>query len=158
MSGLAAFTLLHVLISLVGIGAGLVCLGQMLGARLVRGWTHVFLLATLLTSVTGFFFPFVKLLPSHVTGIVSLIVLVPTLYGFYAARLAGRWRGVYVIGAVAALYLNCFVLVVQLFLKVPFLNAFAPTQSEPPFVAAQGALLLAMIGLGFLAFRRFHPA
>lgn len=157
MSGLVIFTLVHVAISLIGIAVGLVCLGDMLGSRLRSGPTAVFLIATVATSVTGFFFPFVKLLPSHITGVISLVVLAPTLYALYRGHLAGWWRPVYVAGAIFALYLNCFVLVVQLFLKVPALNALAPTQSEPPFLAAQGALLAIMVICGLLSLRRFRP-
>ena len=157
MSGLVLVKLVHVAISLVGIAAGLVCLLDMLGSRLRRGWTATFLAATVATSVTGFFFPFVQLLPSHITGVISLVVLTPTFYALYRGHLAGWWRPVYVSGAIFALYLNCFVLVVQLFLKVPSLHALAPTQREPPFVGAQAALLLVMVICGLLSLRRFRP-
>lgn len=154
---LATFTLVHVVISLVGIATGLVVLGGMLRSQRLPGWTAVFLVTTILTSVTGFFFPFERLLPSHIVGIVSLVVLALTLVALYVRGLAGGWRRIYVATAVFALYLNVFVLVVQAFLKVQFLNALAPTQGEPPFAIAQGAVLLAFVALGILALRRFHP-
>jgi hypothetical protein len=155
--GMTPFTLFHVLISLVGILSGLVVLYGMLQSRRLPGWTALFLITTVATSVTGFFFPFVRFLPSHGVGVLSLIVLafvVPALYRFH---LAGRWRAIYVIGAVLALYLNVFVLVVQLFAKVPALHALAPTQKEPPFAITQGVVLLLFIVLGILAVKRFRP-
>jgi hypothetical protein len=137
----SAFTLVHVALSLVGIVAGLVAMfGLVAGKRLDR-WTVVFLATTVATSVTGFGFPFDHLLPSHKVGIVSLLVLPLAIAARYAFHLAGVWRRIYVIGAAVALYLNIFVLVVQLFLKVPALKAIAPTQKEPPFVIAQLAVL-----------------
>jgi hypothetical protein len=154
---LAIYTLIHVAISLVGIATGLVVLrGLLTGQRLDR-WTSIFLATTVATSVTGFGFPFVHVLPSHVVGVLSLVVLAPAIYARYPARMAGHWRWIYVVGAVIALYFNVFVLVVQLFLKVPALNAVAPTQTEAPFVAAQLVVLLAFIVLGVLAVRRFTP-
>lgn len=154
---LAAFTLFHVVLSLVGIAAGLVVLGGMFGSKRLPGWTAVFLVTTILTSVTGFFFPFTKLLPSHIVGIISLVVLGVAVLALYVYRVAGAWRWVYVATAVLALYLNVFVLVVQGFLKISFLNALAPTQSEAPFVLAQAVVLLAFVALGVLAIRSFHP-
>jgi hypothetical protein len=152
------FTLVHVVLSLVGIFAGLVVLGGMLRSRRLEGWTAIFLWTTVLTSVTGFLFPFKEVLPSHVVGIVSLLALAPALVGLYVYRLAGRWRAIYVVTAVFALYLNCFVGVVQAFLKVPFLHALAPQQTELPFVLAQLAVLVILATLGFRAVRAFHPA
>jgi hypothetical protein len=154
---LPTFTLFHVALSLVGIASGLVVVLGMLGAKRMPQLTALFLVTTLLTSVTGFFFPFTKVLPSHVVGIVSVAVLVVTLLARYAWRLE-RWsRWIYVTGAVIALYLNCFVAVVQAFLKFPALKAMAPTQSEPPFVIAQGALLVIFFGLFVGAVRAFRP-
>lgn len=155
---LLTLTLFHVAISLIGIASGLFVLFRgLLASRRLPGWTAVFLWTTLATSVTGFFFPFVQFLPSHAAGIVSLLVLAVAIPALYAFRLVGVWRGIYVAGAVFALYLNVFVLVVQLFDKVPALNAMAPTQKEPPFLIAQGATLLAFVALGILALKRFHP-
>ena len=155
---LATFTLVHVILSLIGIATGLVVLAGMLRSQRLPGWTGVFLVTTILTSVTGFLFPFEKLLPSHVFGIISLVVLAVTLYALYVRRLAGAARWLYVSTALFALYLNVFVLVVQVFVKIPFFRALAPTQAEPPFAIAQGIVLLAFIAFGILALRRFHPA
>jgi hypothetical protein len=155
---LSAFTTVHVIISLVAIAAGLVVVFGMLGNKRLPGWTAFFLLTTILTSVTGFMFPFDKLLPSHITGIISLVVLAIALLALYVFHLSGGWRWIYVVAAVAALYLNVFVAVVQSFLKVSFLTPLAPTQSEPPFLIAQLAVLAIFVVLGFLAVRRFHPA
>jgi hypothetical protein len=154
---LATFTVVHVVLSLIGIAAGLVVAFGMLGARRLGNWTAVFLATTVLTSVTGFLFPFDGVKPSHVFGVVSLIVLTLALLGLYLYRLAGPWRAVYVVGALVALYLNSFVAVVQAFLKLPFLIPLAPTQSEPPFLIAQLAVLVAFIWLGYCAVRSFRP-
>jgi len=152
---LTAFTLFHVALSLVGILSGFVVLAGFLSAKRSNGWTAVFLVTTVLTSVTGFLFPFHKFLPSHAVGIVSLIVLAVAIPALYVFRLAGPWRLTYVIGSVIALYLNVFVLVAQLFMKVPALKALAPTQSEPPFLGAQVVVMLIFIVLGVLAAKRF---
>ena len=133
---LATFTLVHVVLSLIGIATGLVVLAGMLRSQRLPGWTAVFLVTTILTSVTGFLFPFEKLLPSHLFGILSLVVLAVTLYALYVRRLAGAARWLYVSTALFALYLNVFVLVVQIFVKIPFFKALAPTQGEPPFAVA----------------------
>jgi hypothetical protein len=155
---LSAFTTLHVAISLLGIASGLVVLNGMLASQRRAGWTAVFLATTILTSVTGFMFPFNGLLPSHVVGAISLALLALALLALYAFRLAGPWRWLYVAAAVAALYLNVFVAVVQAFQKLAFLQPLSPTQSEPPFAVAQIAVLALFLGLGVLAARRFHPA
>jgi hypothetical protein len=154
---LSTFTTLHVIISLIGIVTGLVALSGMLGGRMLRGWTAAFLATTVLTSVTGFLFPFTKLLPSHVVGIISLVVLAAALLALYVFHLEGPWRWIYVVGAVLALYLNVFVAVVQAFQKLAFLQPLAPTQAEAPFIVAQVAVLALFAVLGFLAVKRFHP-
>jgi len=110
-----------------------------------------------LTSVTGFFFPVERILPSHVVGVISLVVLAVTLAALYIYRLAGSWRWLYVATAVFALYLNVFVGVVQAFGKVPFLNALAPKQTDLPFIVAQGLVLVIFIYFGVKAVRSFHP-
>jgi hypothetical protein len=153
----ATFTLIHVVLSLIGIVAGIVVVVEMIGSKNKEVWTTLFLTTTVLTSVTGFFFPFDHLLPSHVVGIISLMVLAAAIAALRAYRLAGRWRAIYVVTAIAALYLNVFVAVVQGFLKIPFLKQLAPTQGEPPFMIAQAAVLLVFIGIGVLAFRSFRP-
>ncbi len=154
---LSAFTMLHVIISLIGILSGLVVLYGMLGSQRLGGWTALFLATTILTSITGFMFPFNGLLPSHVVGAISLVLLAAALLALYAFRLHGAWRWLYVVAAVAALYLNAFVGVVQAFQKVAFLQSLAPTQSEPPFAVAQLVVLAVFLVLGFLAARRFYP-
>jgi hypothetical protein len=153
---MSAFTLFHVVLSLVGIGLGfVVAFGLLLGKRLPI-WTATFLSTTVLTSVTGFMFPVHHFMPSHGVGIVSLIVLALAIYALYVKRLAGVWRRVYVIDAVIALYLNFFVLIVQLFQKLPALKALAPTQTEAPFKVAQLTALVAFALLAIFATRRFR--
>ena len=154
----ATFTSVHVILSLIGILAGLVVvLFGLLRSQPLSGWTALFLATTVLTSLTGFLFPFERLLPSHIVGIISLVVLAAALVALYVRRLAGSWRWIYVAGAVSALYLNAFVGVVQAFQKLPVLNVLAPTQSEPPFVIAQIVVLLLFVVLGIAAVRTFHP-
>lgn len=153
------FTLFHVAISLAGILSGLVVAWGLLENRRMPMLTAIFLVTTVATSVTGFFFHRDHILPSHILGIISLAVLAPALYGLYGKQLQGVWRGVYVLGAVAALYFNVFVLIIQSFQKIPALHVLAPTQSsEPAFAGAQGAALLLFLAIGFLSFKRFRPA
>ena len=151
------FTLLHVLISLAGIGSGFVVMFGLITGRRLDGWTATFLTTTVLTSVTGFGFPFDHLLPAHIIGIISLVVLAVAIPARYLLQLAGAWRTIYVITSALALYFNVFVLVVQGFRRVPALKALAPTQSEPPFLVAQLLVLLIFITLTKFATMRFHP-
>jgi hypothetical protein len=153
---LGAFTLFHVALSLIGIGAGFVVAYGLLVSKRYDGWTKLFLVTTVATSATGFLFPVHKFLPSHVVGIVALMALGIAVLARYRYRLAGGWQRTYAITAVIALYLNTFVLVVQLFEKVPALKALAPTQSEPPFQFAQLAVLLIFTLLGIRAAMKFH--
>lgn len=155
----AAITLIHVIISLVGIVTGLVAMVGLLKSRPMPGWTGAFLLTTILTSATGFMFPVDKLLPSHVIGIISLVLLAIACLALYGRELAGHWRWIYVITAMTSLYLNIFVLVIQSFLKVPALHALAPSvpPSEPPFAIVQGIVLVLFVVLTLLAVRRFRP-
>jgi hypothetical protein len=155
---LSTFTTLHVIISLVAIAAGVVVLVGMLAGRSPGGMTALFLATTALTSMTGFLFPFDHLLPSHIVGIISLVALAVALLALYGFHLRGAWRWLYVVGALLAFYLTAFVGVVQAFQKLGVLHPLAPTQSEPPFLAAQIGLLVLFLVLGFLAARRFHPA
>jgi hypothetical protein len=155
---LDTFTLLHTIVSLIGIVSGLVVLLGMLGSLRHEGLTVVFLASTVLTSVTGFMFPFDALLASHVVGAISLAVLAIALAALYLFRLAGAWRSVYVVTAVSALYLNAFVGVAQAFQKFAVLQSLAPTRSEPPFAIAQLIVLALFLVLGYLAVRRFRPA
>jgi hypothetical protein len=156
---LATFTLLHVVVSLIGIVAGLVAMVGLLKSKSLPGWTGLFLLTTILTSVTGFFFPVEKLLPSHVIGIISLVLLAVACLALYGQKLAGRWRWIYVLTAMISLYLNVFVLVIQSFLKVPPLHALAPSvpPSEPPFAIVQGIVLVFFVVTTVLAIRKFRP-
>src|SRR6267378_2296247 len=154
--GMTTFTFAHVVISLVGILSGLVVLFGLIADKRLDGWTVVFLITTVATSVTGFMFPFHKLLPSHVVGAISLVVLAIAIYARYSSHLAGGWCRTYVISAVIALYLNVFVLIVQLFEKVPALNALAPTQSEPPFKITQIVVLATFVVLGIFAAKGFR--
>jgi hypothetical protein len=155
--GLQPFTFAHVLVSLVGILSGFVVLYGLLTARRLEGWTALFLVTTVATSVTGFGFPIDIILPSHIVGAISLLVLAVAIIARYAFHLAGAWRPIYVISAGIALYLNVFVLIAQLFQKVPALKALAPTQSEPPFVLAQAAALAVFVLLITAASIKFHP-
>lgn len=145
------FTTLHVLISFVGIIAGLIALPAFARGRILSRTNVIFLWFTLLTSLTGFLFPILAFTPALGTGIVSTLVLAVAFWAWYARKLAGRAATIYAVSATAALYLNLFVLVVQSFLKVPALNALAPNGTEGPFVVAQGALLLTAILFGYLA-------
>lgn len=151
---LATFTFVHVSISLLGILSGIVVAYGMLSGKQFEKWTAFFLITTVATSVTGFGFPFHKVLPAHVIGALSLAILVPTILALYTFHLAGAWRWIYVVGALIAFYFNFFVLVVQIFLKVPAFHALAPTQSEPPFAIAQLFLLALFIVVGTLAVKR----
>jgi len=153
----ATYTLLHVVISFVGIGTGLVVLCGFLKARNLNTWTAVFLATTALTSITGFGFPFAQLLPSHVVAILSLIAIALAIPALYVFHLQGAWRSIYVIASATALYFNVFVLVVQSFEKVSALRALAPTQKEPPFLVSQLLVLIVFVMLTILAAKRFHP-
>ena len=139
------------------IASGLAVVFGMVAGRLRDGWTTIFVWTTVLTSVTGFGFPFDHLLPSHKVGIISLVVLAVAILALYVYRLAGSWRWIYVAGAVLALYLNVFVGVAQAFEKLPFLNRLAPTQSEPPFFVAQLIVMAIFVVLGILAVMRLRP-
>jgi hypothetical protein len=153
---LETFTRLHVVISLVGIASGLAVLAGFLTGRRFDGWTAVFLATNVLTSLTGYLFPVEHVLPSHVVGAIALLLLTVAIVSRYARAMAGGWRRTYVIAAVAALYLNVFVLVVQSFLKVPSLHVLAPKGQEPPFAIAQGIVLVLFVVLGRRAVQRFQ--
>ncbi|MBB3235188.1 hypothetical protein [Phyllobacterium endophyticum] len=155
---LTPFTLFHVILSLMGIGSGFVVLAGLLGSAKKEGWTLIFLITTVATSVTGFLFPYSGFTPAIGVGIISMVFLVAAIVALYLYRLAGAWRSVYVVTAIVALYLNVFVLVAQSFQKVPALNVLAPTGSEPPFAIVQGVVLVLFIIAGYLSLRRFHPA
>jgi len=159
---LSTFTLVHVIISLIGIAAGFVVMFGMLGSNRMPGWTALFLATTILTSATGFLIPPLlsdKLLPSHMFGILSLLLLAIACFALYGQKLSGAWRWIYVLTALISLYLNVFVLVIQSFLKIGPLHALAPSvpPSEPPFAIAQGIVLVFFIIVIIGAIRRFRP-
>ena len=154
---LATFTIIHVLISLVAIATGVVVVAGMFGANRLGGWTAVFLIFTLLTSLTGFLFPIKGFTPALGTGLISTILLLIAIGALYGAHLQGAWRSIYVVCAVISLYLNVLVLIIQSFQKVPPLHVLAPTGSETPVLAAQAVALVLFVGAGILAVRRFHP-
>jgi hypothetical protein len=160
---LSTFVLVHVIISLIGIAAGFIVMSGMLSSNRMPGWTASFLLLTILTSATGFLIPPLvsdKLLPSHMIGALSLVLLAIACFALYGQKLSGSWRWIYVLTALLAQYLNVFVLVIQSFLKVGPLHALAPSvpPSEPPFAIAEGIVLVFFIIFIIGAIRRFHPA
>jgi hypothetical protein len=153
----ATFTQLHVIISLIGIGSGLLVMYGLIKAKPFNGATLIFLLTTVLTSVTGFAFPNEHVTPGMIVGGISLVMLALAIAARYLFHLGGAWRGIYVITAMISLYLNCFVLVVQLFEKVPGLHALAPNGKEPPFAIAQVTLMVIFIILTVMSVKKFHP-
>jgi hypothetical protein len=152
-----AFTLLHVIITLVAIGSGLIVVGGMFASHRLPGTTALFLFTTALTSVTGFLFPIHGFTPALGVGILACVILAVALFALYREHLVGVWRGIYVITAIVSLYLNVFVLVAQSFMKVSALNALAPTQSEPPFAITQAVVLVIFILIGFIVVVKFRP-
>jgi hypothetical protein len=154
---IGAFTLLHVIITLVAIGSGLIVVGGMFASRRLPVTTALFLFTTALTSLTGFLFPIHGLMPALRVGILACVILAVALFALYKDDLAGAWRWIFVITAVASLYLNVFVLVVQSFVKVSALNALAPTQSEPPFTITQAVVLAIFILIALIAVMKFRP-
>jgi hypothetical protein len=151
------YTVIHTLISLIAIFTGVVVLFGMIAGNRLDGWTKWFLTMAVLTTLTGFFFPFHGFTPAVGLGIISLPFLAVTIFARYGRHLTGAWRWIYAIGAVICLYFNLFVLVVQLFEKVPALQAIAPTQTESPFKLVQLIVLVVTILLGIIAVVRFHP-
>jgi hypothetical protein len=159
---LSTFVTVHVVISLIGIVAGIIVMFGMLGSNRMPGVTATFLLFTILTSATGFLIPPLvsdKLLPSHIIGALSLVLLAVACFALYGQKLSGRWRLIYVLTALISLYLNVFVLVIQSFLKVPALHALAPSvpPSEPPFAIVQGIVLVFFVIVIIGAIRRYRP-
>lgn len=153
----STFTLLHVIISLIGIATGFIVVYGLLTRNTLANWTGVFLITTVLTSATGYFFHRDMILPSHIVGGISLAVLAVALLALYVFRLNGAWRWIYIVTALFALYLNVFVGVIQAFLKIDALKALAPTQTEPPFVIAQAAVLGLFVVIGIVSLLRFRP-
>jgi hypothetical protein len=154
---LEIYTLVHVAISLVGIAAGFAVLFGLLARKRLDGWTKSFLITTVATSVTGFFFPFHGFTPAIGVGIVSLLVLAVAIFARYDRNLARSWRWIYVVTATIALYLNVFVGIAQAFQKMPALKAIAPMQTEPPFAITQLIVLVLFILIGIVAAIRFRP-
>ncbi len=152
--GGTVFTFVHVALSLIGILAGFIALIGWLTSKSLPGWNAIFLITTALTSITGFLFPSHKFLPSHAFGLISLVALALAFPALSVYHLAGSWRRIYVITAIIALYLNVFVLIAQLFGKVPALKALAPTQKEPPFLVSQLVVLILFVAIGTLAIKR----
>lgn len=155
---LAGFTVLHLVISMIAIALGFIVAGGLLASNRLPGWTAWFLILTIVTSATGFLFPFTKILPSHIVAIISLVLLAIAAYALYGKGLTGTWRTIYVVTAMLALWFNVFVLIVQSFQKVALLNVYAPTGSEPPFAITQGVVLVFFIFTIVLGIRRFRPA
>jgi hypothetical protein len=152
------YTLFHTLLSVVGIFAGLVLAGGLISGKRLDGWSALFLVTTILTNVTGFGFPFATITPAHIIGALSLVILPFVVYARYGQQLAGKWNTVYVVGPVVTLWLNAFVLVVQLFRRLPGLLATAPTQKEPPFGVTQLLVLILFIALGRAALKGSRTA
>ncbi len=153
---ISTVTTVHVLISFVGIGSGVIVVYGLLKSKAFDGATAIYLVSTVLTSLTGFLFPVEHLLPSHVVGIISLVLLAVAIVARYVLRLAGAWRWIYVVCALIAFYLNVFVAVIQSFSKIPALNTLAPTQKEPPFLVAQLAVLGVFVIIGILGVKKFR--
>jgi hypothetical protein len=155
--GLSTFTWVHTLLSLVGIVTGLVVLKGLFSSERLDGWTALFMASAVATSVTGFMLPADHFGPSHWVGVISLVALAFAILARYGLHLAGAWRWIYAVGAAIALYFLLFVGVAQLFAKVPALHVLAPTQAEPPFAIAEGALLVLFLVLTVMAAIKFRP-
>jgi hypothetical protein len=153
---LSTYTTLHVIISLIGIGSGFIVLFGLIGGRLLSPWNGVFLVTTILTSLTGFAFPNDKVTPGIILGVLSIIVLAIALVALYVFHLRGGWRRTYAVTAIIALYFNVFVLIAQIFEHVPVFHALAPTGTETPFKAAQTLLLLLFVVLTTAAAKKFR--
>ncbi|MGC1618522.1 MAG: hypothetical protein WA765_08530 [Candidatus Acidiferrum sp.] len=156
-SGMTAFTLFHVAISLIAIVTGFIAVFGMIAGKRLDGWTAVFLTTTALTSITGFLFPFHKVTPGIILGVISLIVLAVAIPARYLKHLEGAWRKTYALTATIALYLNVFVLVAQFFAKVPALHALAPKGNEPPFLISEVVVMALFIVLAVAAAIKFRP-
>ena len=153
---LSTFTWIHVALSLVGLISGLAVVIGLLAAKKLDGWTALYLASAVATSATGFGFPFERFGASHWISVVSLVVLAGAILARYVFHLAGAWRWIYVVGVVVSLYLLVFVAIAQAFLKVPALNALAPTQSEPPFAIAELGAMAVFVVLAIVAAKSFR--
>lgn len=156
--GVPIFTLLHVIVSMIGIVAGLVVVGGLMAGKRYDTWIGIFLWTTLLTNASGFLFPVTRVLPSHIVGAISLVLLPIAIYAFYGKKLEGTWRRAFVITSVVALYFNFFVLMVQLFQKMPALIVLAPNQQGPWFIGTQVLMLVFFVWMGREAYRGFRAA
>jgi hypothetical protein len=156
-NGLLIYTLFHVALSIVMLVSGAVVVSGLLRGRDAGGWTTAFLISAIATNATGFGFPFVKLLPSHITAIIALVLLAVMLLARYAFSLAGFWRWIYAGGLVFSLFFDVFVLVAQAFGKIPALKQLAPTGGEPPFAITELVVLAIFVFLAVVAIRRFEP-
>jgi hypothetical protein len=154
---IGAFTILHIIITVVAIGSGLIVVGGMLASHRLPVTTALFLFTTALTSLTGFLFPIHGFTPALGVGIVATAIVLIALFALYKEHLVGAWRWIYVITAVASLYLNVFVLVVQSFVKVSALTVLAPTQTEPPFAVTQATILAIFVLITLIAVIKFRP-
>jgi hypothetical protein len=157
VAGLSPFTLLHTALSLLQLLSGVIVVIALMGSRTDGSWTALYILSTLATVITGFMFPFATLLPSHIFGIITLVLVLLVILGRYSYHFDGSWRWIYAIGMVLTVYLDAVVTIVQAFLKVPPLHVLAPTGTEPPLIVAQGCLLVIFVVLAVAAIRRFHP-
>ena len=155
---MATLLTLHVVVSLVAIAAGLVMAAGLLGTPPRHRASALFLWTTILTSVSGFPLPADRILPSHVVGAISMVLLAVAAVAWHRHHLAGGWARIWVVTALTSFYLNVFVLVVQAFRRIPALHALAPTQAEPPFAIAQGALLLGFVAATVAALQRGRRA
>jgi hypothetical protein len=155
---LTLLTYVHTGLSLIALAAGIPVAMGLLRTGATKFWTVVFLVTTVLTSITGFLFPFSRFGDSHWVGLISLIALAAAILAQYLFRYRGSWRWIYAVMALLALYFNVFVLIAQLFKKVPALQAAAPTLQEPPFLIAQLVLLAFFAWLIWKAARAFKPA
>lgn len=154
---LTTYTTIHTALSLVALASGIIVVIGLLVSQPSPIWNAIFLATAVATNATGFGFPFTTFLPSHGVALVALVVLVPTIIGYYGFGLSGAWRWIYAVGVVLSLYFDAFVAIAQAFMKIPALTALAPTGSEPPFAAAQGVTLVIFAVLAVLAVIRFHP-
>jgi hypothetical protein len=156
-----AFTWFHTILSVLALVTGACVMSMLIRNRWPDLWTAAFLITMIATDATGFGFPFSKLLPSHITAIVSLFFLALALLAQYAFSFAGAWRWIYAVSMGIAVYLNFFVFVTQLFLKVPALHALAPNapdNPEPPFLIAQVVVLAIFVWLIWKSVRNFRGA
>ena len=154
MSGL---TLFHVIVSLIAIVSGIGVAYGLIVSRRYERCTFVYMVSTIVTLLTGFFFPYHGFTPAIGIGILCTLIFIPTAIARYTFHMNGIWRPVFIVGSLVLFFFNSLVLIVQSFQKIPALNAFAPNGNEPPIMVAQAALLVVFLIVGFFSVRRFHP-